>query len=130
MPTGNSFPGCNGTETACDDAQQRPEPRWAECLPHGLYVREGPEETGPDPAEAGPPAGGIQRWSITGRNPAFWWEIVVTDPGTNLGGFEFRCTRCEHRDHAPSLSDVLRLLRAGANLHNTDPAAVRKPPDQ
>lgn len=89
-------------------------------LPNGLYVRESDE---PDQA-TGQGEDARQRVTrrITGRNPAFWWDIVLTHLGSEGHPFELYCNRCGHRDHAASMGDLLSLIRAGAHFHNTDPA--------
>ena len=102
----------------CEQGPAQPGP-----LPNGLYVRE--ENDGPDqPAGPGEDARRRATWSITGRNPEFWWDINVTRLGADTGGIELHCTRCGHRDQAASMEDVLLLLQVGAHFHDTDPAAV------
>ena len=113
MATRNRSPGCDGSEAACVGARQRSEPRWAERLPDGLYVRDGPGDDDRERAQDRPSVARVRQWSITGRNPDFGWDIVVTDLGANLGGFALHCTKYGDRDHALSLDDVLRLIRAG-----------------
>ena len=88
-------------------------------LPNGLYVR---KNDNPDRAPSHARVAGARRWSITGRNPQFWWDIVLSRLDTNAGGFELHCTKCGHRDRASSMDDLLRLIHAGAHLHDTDPA--------
>ena len=76
----------------------------------------------PGPIEDRTADGGSRRWTITGRTPEFWWDIVVTHLPADIGGFELHCTRCGHRDRAPSMDDVLGLIQAKAHFHDTDPA--------
>ena len=100
-----------------------PGPAQPGPLPNGLHVRE--ENDGRD--QTAVQGGDAQRrvtWSITGRNPEFWWDINVARLGADTGGIELHCTRCDHRDRATSMDDVLLLLQVGAHFHNTDPAAV------
>ena len=90
------------------------------ALPDGLYVRQasgrgGWERLADESA---------QQWRITGRNPYFWWDLVITRPDADAGEVEFNCARCGHTDRAPSMRDVLRLIRAGAHFHDTDPAGA------
>ena len=59
---------------------------WGNALPNGLYVR---EYTGNDERELAQECsttGYAQRWMITGRNPDFWWHIVVTRLDTEPEG--------------------------------------------
>ena len=121
MATRNRSPGCDGSEAACVGARQRSEPRWAERLPDGLYVRDGPGDDDRERAQDRPSVARVRQWSITGRNPDFGWDIVVTDLGANLGGFALHCTKYGDRDHALSLDDVLRLIRAGTHLPRYQP---------
>ena len=97
-----------------------PGPAQPGPLPNGLYVRE--ENEGPDQtAGQGEDAGLQVTWSITGLNPEFWWDINVTRLGADTGGIELHCTRCGIRDQADSMDDLLRLIRAKAHFHGTDP---------
>ena len=93
-------------------------PVWPTELPNGLYVRDYERE--PPGGRSGTTC--VQRWTITGRNPDFWWDIVITTHGPDYGAFELHCTRCSHRDCAPSMRDVLSLIRFGAHFHDTDAA--------
>ena len=97
----------------------RPDP-----LPNGLYVREEHERN--QTTGGGEEVNTRRRvtWRITGRNPQFWWDIVVTHLDADAGGFELHCVKGGHRDHAASMDDVLRLIRAGAHFHDTDPAGA------
>ncbi len=94
----------------------------AELLPDGLYVREVCATAGRKPSANESAAQRAGQWTLTGRNPDFWWDLVITRPDETVGGVEFHCTRCGHTDRAPSMHDVLRLIRAAAHFHDTDPA--------
>ena len=96
-----------------------PSPAQPGPLPNGLYVV---EDAARDLAAGWGEDTRGTTWRITGRNPQFWWDIVLTDLGADAGGFELHCTRCGHRDHAPAIDDVLRLIRAGAHCHDTSAA--------
>ena len=89
-------------------------------LPNGLYVRETDERN--QTTGRGEMAGRQVTWRITGRNPGFWWDIVLTSPGGDAGGIELHCTKYGIRDQAASIEDLLRLIRAQAHFHGTDPA--------
>ena len=73
------------------------------------------------PTEVRTVGGPGERWSITGRNPRFWWDIVITHLSADIGEFELHCTRCGIRDQAASMDNLLQLIRAGAHLHDIDP---------
>ena len=95
---------------------------WLVELPNGLYVWEVAGDDRRDSTTDPVRDEGARRWRITGRNPDFWWDIVVTRLDNEVGGFELHCTRCGLRDNASSMDDLLRLVRAGAHFHDTDPA--------
>ena len=90
-------------------------------LPNGLHVREDAADGEHKPAEVQGGPADTRRWSITGRNPQFWWDIVLTGFGGDADGFDLHCTRCSIRDQAYSMEDLLRLIRAQAHFHGTDP---------
>ena len=91
-------------------------------LPNGLYVREERAIADASLMEDGTGGGRSRRWYITGRNPEFWWDIVITRLPSDIWSYELHCTRCGLSDQAASMDDVLRLIRAGAHFHDTDPA--------
>ena len=91
-------------------------------LPNGLHVREDTADGENKPAEVRGGPEGTRRWSITGHNPQFWWDIVLTSPGGYAGEFELHCTRCGIRDQAVLIEDLLHLIRTQAHFHSTDPA--------
>ena len=96
-------------------------PKWGPGpLPDGLYVRENDERD--QSTFRGEDARRIVTWRITGRNPQFWWDIVLTHLDADAGRVELHCTRCGHRDQASSMDDLLRLIQFGAHFHNTHPA--------
>ena len=122
MYTGDQSPECSGTPLAHDDIRLQSDPSWAGCLPDGLYVRDGPGVGDGEPTQDAIPNGQIRQWSITGRNPGFWWDLVITQCPAGGQRCEFHCTRCGHHDTAPSMDDVLRLIHFGAHFHNIDPS--------
>ena len=121
MHSGHQSQACNGPPSAHGNARQQSEPPWAPCLPHGLYVRDGPGDRGGEPTQDAIPNGQLRKWSITGRNPDFWWDLVITQRHAETAVFELLCTRCGGGDLAASICDLLRLIRNGAHLHDTDP---------
>ena len=88
-------------------------------LPDGLYARESDERD--QPTGRGEDARQQVAWTIAGRHPHFWWDIVLTSLDTDVHPFQLHCTRCGHRDHAASMDDLLSLIQAGTHFHNTDP---------
>ena len=97
-------------------------------LPNGFYIRELPECVDAKSSQDGPPGRPVRRWNITGHNPEFYWDVVVTHLGSDQEGFELHCTRCSHRDNVLAIDDVLRLIKAGAHLHDVDPDGGSPPP--
>ena len=95
-----------------------------DLLPVGLYVREVCATAGRKPSANESAEQRASQWRVTGRNPDFWWDLVITRPDADAGEVEFNCARCGHTDRAPSMHDVLRLIRAGAHFHDTDPAGA------
>ena len=98
------------------------EPVLSRALPDGLHVREVSEFEDQEPPEGEGATRQVCRLRITGRSPDFWWELVITRGSGADGGHEFHCTRCGHSDQADTVDDVLRLISAGAHLHDIDPA--------
>ena len=96
-------------------------------LPDGLYVREVAEFAGEEPASDESEAHPVRRWRITGRNPEFWWELVITLWRGADAPYELRCTRCGLSDQAAAIGDLLRLVSFGAHLHDVDPVAGHGP---
>ena len=121
MHSGHQSPECNGPPSAHDNARQQSEPPWADCLPHGLYVRDGPGDRGGEPTQDAIPKGQFRQWSITGRNPDFCWDLVITQRHADAAVFELLCTKCGGGDLAASMDDLLRLISAGAHLHDVNP---------
>ena len=97
-------------------------PEGPDPVPDGLYVREHQGVDDPGAIEGRTAGGRSRRWNITGRNPEFWWGIVVIGLPANIGGYQIRCTRCGHRDQALVMDDLMGLIFAGAHFHDTDPA--------
>ncbi len=121
MHTEDRSPECNGPPSAHGNARRQSEPPWAADLPDGLYVRDGPGDRGGEPTQDAIPNGQPRQWSITGRNPDFRWDLIITERQAETAVFELLCTRCGGGDLATSMDDVLQLIRNGAHLHDTDP---------
>jgi hypothetical protein len=92
-----------------------------DLLPEGLWVREFPVDGDREPTRYRREPGETGRWVITGRNPDFWWDIVITRRHAEGEVFRLLCTRCGGGDLAASMDDMLRLIGAGAHLHDVNP---------
>lgn len=101
---------------------EKPNPFW---LPAGLYIRSGQDCDLRNSPEVRKGSRQVQQWRVTGESSSFWWELVITKKGED--SVEFRCTKCGSIDYAFSVDDVLSLIRAGAHLHDTDPADRHAP---
>ena len=99
---------------------------WDTRLPEGFYVRELADRHEPELPEGHNKHPISRKWIITGRNPDFWWDIIISRTDAEAGGFELHCTRCGLSDQAAAADDLIRLIEAGAHLHGIRPGAVRQ----
>lgn len=93
------------------------------ALPDGLYVREAAALDGREPTAGHSNARQTRQWRITGRNPDFCWELIITHWRGVGRWYEMHCTRCGLSDQAVAISDLLGVVWAGAHLHGIDPAS-------
>ena len=98
------------------------EPGPAGPVPDGIYLRDRPDSSDPVPPDGATATEPVGRWRFTGRNPDFWWDLVISRRDSGDQRYELHCTNCGHTDQAFVMDDVLRLIRAGAHFHDIDPA--------
>lgn len=62
----------------------------------------------------------LPRWTIKAANPAFWWELIITER-MSRPHFVLRCTFC-HAEHECELEgDAVAIITTGAHHHGVSP---------